>query len=497
MTLNQHEQEVLRQIAGQWRLTPATFMSKLTRGQWIAAPWLKHVAAQVAAEVARGNARIIISAPPRHGKSELISVGTSAWFLENFPNRNVILTGYGADLMTGYGRRVRDMFRENEDVLNAKIRGDAGRVDAFLTTNGGYMFSVGLGGAITGRGAHLLLVDDYIKEIKEAVSPAHRQYVWDWWVTTARTRLEPGASVIIIATRWHSEDLIGRLLDAYPGRWKNFVFPAICEMEEDIIGRRKGDPLFPERFPIHELEDLHTELGSTFFQALYQQHPVDETKKISDGNWLCVSDQLPSLPRLKLIRMWDLAATEGGGDYTVGSLCGYDRENNKFYILNVLRRQLSPYQVEDLVRNTALTDGVATDVGIEQEPGSSGKALVEHYARNVLPEFRVTAMPVVKSKVVRAQPLLAAAEAGNVILIKGPWNKGYVKEFDEFPGDFDDQVDTTSAAYTKLSGKKIFSATWGRNSIASETKKKVSQIATMSLGRKSATWGSRSLYHGG
>jgi hypothetical protein len=224
-TLDVHEQEVLRQIAGQWKLTPATFMQKISRGMWVAAPWLRYVSWQIAQEVARGNARIIVSAPPRHGKTEMISYGTSAWFLENFPGKNVILTGYGAELMEVSGRRVRDLFRDSEGLLNTGITVE--RVNAFQTTTDGYMFSVGLGGAITGRGANLLLVDDYIKEIKEALSPSQRDYVWNWWITTARTRLEPDASVIIIATRWHSDDLIGRLLRYFPGRWKNFVFPAL------------------------------------------------------------------------------------------------------------------------------------------------------------------------------------------------------------------------------------------------------------------------------
>lgn len=486
--LDVHEQEVLRQIAGQWKLTPATFMQKVSRGSWIAAPWLRYVSWQIAQEVAAGGARIIVSAPPRHGKTEMISYGTSAWFLENFPGKNVILTGYGAELMEVSGRRVRDLFRDSEGLLNTGVTVE--RVNAFQTTTDGYMFSVGLGGAITGRGADLLLVDDYIKEIKEALSPTHRDYIWNWWVTTARTRLEPGASVIIIATRWHSDDLIGRLLRYFPGRWKNFVFPAICEEETDVIGRKRGEPLFPERFNSQDLDDLQVELGTAFFQALYQQLPVDEAKKIADGNWLKKSDQLPNLPRLKMIRMWDLAATEGGGDFTVGALCGWDRDQAKFYILNVVRRQLSPYAVEDLVRNTALQDGLATEIGIEQEPGSAGKALVEHYERNVLPEFRVNAIPVVQNKVVRAQPLLAAAEASNVILIAGAWNEQYVREFDTFPGDFDDQIDTTSAAYTKLTGKKFFSATWGRNPKVENTKK-TSTVPLMSLGGRSATWGTR------
>lgn len=490
-------------LLNNWRLTPATFMHKVSRGGWIPAPWLMYVSTRIASAIARGNGRVIISAPPRHGKSELISVGTSAWVLENFSNRNVILAAYGADLAEGFGRRVRDLIRDNGDLLKVRLKNDKGAVNSFLTDNGGYMFSVGLGGSITGRGAHVLLIDDFIKEIKEALSPAHREYLWNWFVTTARTRLEPGATIIIIATRWHSDDLIGRLIKAFPGRWENIVFPAICEGAEgfvDAIGRKPGEALFPERYSVSDLREMQEELGSTFFQALYQQHPVDEAKKISDGAWLKIVDLCPNLntPFIRLCRVWDLAATEGGGDWTTGTLGAYDRSNGYFYILNVIRRQLSPKQVEEIVRATAVADGQEVEIGIEQEPGSSGKALVEHYQRTVLKEFKVLPVPVsgAASKLIRAQPLLAAAEASKVLLVRGDWNEAFIREFDLFPaGPYDDQVDTASACYTRLSGKKLYSASWGRkpkDDVANRKSSKAIRGAALQLGnRRSASWGRR------
>jgi len=498
--IDAYEQQSVEQLLGNWRLTPATFMHKISRGGWIPAKWLMYVSARIAAAIARGNGRVIISAPPRHGKSELISVGTSAWVLENFPNRNVILAAYGADLAEGFGRRVRDLIRDNGDLLRVKLKNDKGAVNSYLTDNGGYMFSVGLGGSITGRGAHVLLIDDFIKEIKEALSPAHREYLWNWFVTTARTRLEPGATIIIIATRWHSDDLIGRLIKAFPGRWENIVFPAIAEGEpgtEDIIGRKPGDALFPERYSVQDLRDMQEELGSTFFQALYQQHPVDEAKKISDGAWLKITKICPPLnsPFIRLMRVWDLAATEGGGDWTTGSLGAYDRSNGFFYLLNVIRRQLSPQQVEQLVRQTAIADGLEVTIGIEQEPGSSGKALVHHYDATVLKEFNVVPIPVsgANSKLIRAQPILAAAEASKVMLLEGDWNEAYIREFDLFPaGPYDDQVDTSGACYTYLSGKKSYSASWGRASKRTRENSKAIKSAGLQLGnRRKASWGRR------
>lgn len=470
--LSVHDQEAISRIASNWRLTPATLAVKLSRGSWIPAPWLMYVSTRVAHGIAKGGARIIISAPPRHGKSELISVHTSTWVLENFPERNVILTAYGADLAEQYGRRVRDQIRDNEDTLRTKIREDVSKVSAFLTSTNGYMYSVGLGGAITGRGAHVLLIDDYIKEIKEALSPAYREYCWNWFVTTAMTRLEPGASVIIIATRWHSDDLIGRILKNYPGQWENICLPAEA-LPGDILGRQPGEALFRQRFDEAYLQGQRELLGSIFYHALYQQGPVDEVTAFTNASWLKKTTSVMSND-FRWARVWDAAATEGAGDWSTGTLCGYSRKTQAFIIGNIVRRQLSPGQVEVLVRNTAVSDGTDTEILIEQEPGSSGKAFVEHYEKTVLPEYKVTPVPAVKSKLIRAQPFLAAAEAGKAYLLDesitqedgapGSWHDHFIREFESFPtGQYDDQIDTASAGYNYLSGKKILTASWGRH----------------------------------
>lgn len=485
--MNVHDQETLAKIAQNWRLTPATMATKITNGQWIAAPWLRYAATKIAMAIQKGGGRIIISAPPRHGKSELVSIHTPIWVLENFPRKNVILTGYGAELVEIAGRRVRDTIRDNEGLLRARIRPDVSKVSAFLTETDGYMFSVGLGGAITGRGAHVLLIDDYIKEIKEALSQAHRDYIWNWFVTTAMTRLEPGATVIIIATRWHSDDLIGRILKHFPDKWENICLPAFAG-ENDLIGRKPGEVLFPERYDVKEIEDQRDLLGGVFFHALYQQGPVDEILQFTNKEWIGVCKELPA-DDFRWARVWDLAATEDGGDYTCGTLCGYSKSTGKFVIANVLRKQKSIGDVEKLVRNTAAIDGVDVEVLIEQEPGSAGKALIHHYSETVLPEFKVNAVPTTKAKLVRAQPMLAAAEAGKVYLLDesamnydqelnqenvggyGTWHQPFLNEFDSFPGgENDDQIDTASAGYSYLSGKKKLSVSWGRR--AEETEKK-------------------------
>jgi len=514
--LSQAQQEQFARIASNWRLTPATLATKLSGGEWIAAPWLQYCSTRIAYHIARGNGRLIISAPPRHGKTELVAKWTPTWVLENFPKKNVILTGYGADLSEQSGRWVRDAVRQfgnDEGILKARIRQDVSKVSAFLTETDGYMFSVGLGGAITGRGAHVLLIDDYIKEIKEALSPTHRDYLWNWFVTTAMTRLEPGATVIIIATRWHSDDLIGRILKQFPGRWENICLPAFAG-KNDIVGRQEGEVLFPERYDEDAIREQQTVLGSIFFHALYQQGPVDDVMAFTNEEWLKTCEDPKQLADdWRWARVWDLAATEGGGDYLCGTLCAYSKSTNNFIIANIIRDQLSPGKVEDKVKLIAAADGEDVEIFIEQEPGSSGKSLVEHYKTTVLPEYKVDSVPATKAKLIRAQPFLAAAEAGHVYLLdenrslytgEATWHKIFKGEFSTFPGgQQDDQVDTAAAGYVKLSGKKALSAVWhtqrrrntektaGEQKLNSRAIRQANFIRARSGRRSSIAWGRR------
>lgn len=455
----------LNAIGNNYKLTPATLAHKLNP-QWIAAPHLSYISVRIATAIARGNGRLLISVPPRHGKSELITKYTTVWCLEQFPQWNTILATYGAELSTDFGRQVRDIIQDNEDLLSARIRADAKRTGNWRTEQGGGMMAVGVGGAITGRGGNVLLLDDYIKEIKEALSKAHKDFLWDWFKSTFYTRLEPGGTIIIIATRWAPDDIHGRILaDPVIGKgWDYIEIPAIA-YEDDLLGRAPGAALFPERYNIDALNEIKDTLGTYFFNALYQQRPIDDENALTSAGWLQVVDMLPPITNAPQARVWDLAATEGGGDYTVGTHAIGDKNNSTMYITNVVRRRLSPKGVENLVRQTALADGVETTIYIEQEPGASGKQLVEHYKDNVLPEFNVVACSHNDGKLARAQPFLAAAEAGRVKLLRGAWNEDFISEFASFPGgDHDDQVDTGAEAYKRLVGKKTYGVTWGRRS---------------------------------
>ena len=291
------------------------------------------------------------------------------------------------------------------------------RVDRFETDAGSEAHFLGINGGVTGKGGHLVIIDDYIKDITEALSPAFRERQWMQFLANLDTRLEPGATVIIVATRWHSDDLIGRVTQRMDDDWEVISLPALA-LENDPLGRAVGEPLFPERYDLKRLEQIRRSRAGTFlWEAMYQQQPFDDAMGFTDPDWFQILDRLPMAEeaRLRKVRAWDLAATSAGGDWTVGGLMGKDEASSGCYIMNLKRKQLSPADVERLVRTTAEADGRDVTILIEQEPGSSGKSLVEHYQRNVLPDFHVVAMPVGSTpKLSRAQPFLAAAEHGRI-----------------------------------------------------------------------------------
>lgn len=450
------------------RLTPATLAYHRTGGKWIPATHLLYAASEIAYELSQGDARIIIEMPPRHGKSELASVHTPTWFLDRWPDCNVILTTYAAELSEGFGRRVRDGFLEDDgQFLKARVREDVSRVSLFLTQQGGGMMAAGIGGPITGRGAHLLIIDDYVKNFTEAMSDTTNESIWNWFTTVAYTRLEPGGSVIILATRWAKNDLIGRILEKEGHKWRRIRLPALAEAS-DPLGRGPGDALWPARYAREKLLAIQSLLG-WMFNAMYQQNPVAQEDMVVDPEGLKYIDSIEQANHLRWVRSWDLAATKNGGDYTVGTLIGTDgKPGNPFcktIIADQIRKQLAPHKVEELMRKTADDDGHHIPVTIEQEPGSSGKIAAEHIANNVLRGFRVTINPAAgHSKAARNQPYLTAVSHGRITLLRSAWNRHHKAELKEWPnGKHDDTIDSAAQGYNFLHQGLLLTPTWGRD----------------------------------
>jgi len=217
--------------------------------------------------------------PPQHGKSMLCSQYLPAWYLGMYPDRRVILTSYEADFAASWGRKARDLLEANGHLFHVGVSRRSGAAYRWdLEGREGGMIAAGVGGAITGKGAHLLIVDDPIKNDEEARSATFRQKQWQWWQSVATTRLRPGALIVVIQTRWHRDDLTGKILQQAVEKghpWRVVKFPALAE-KEDVLGRQPGEALWPEVYTRERLEQVRSSHTNYYWSSLYQQNPQAE-----------------------------------------------------------------------------------------------------------------------------------------------------------------------------------------------------------------------------
>lgn len=422
--------------------------------------WHHRLIAKTLERVERGElSRVIINMPPRHGKSKLASQYFPAWYMGRNPNRYIIAASYSAELAADMGQAVRDL--SNDPMHAAIFDGTALRQDSkarsrFMTRQGGVYFGTGIGGPITGKGAHLLLIDDPVKSRAEADSEAKRRAIKRWYASDAYTRLMPDAAIVVIQTRWHEDDLAGWLLKehAHEG-WEVLSLPAIAEQDEPH--RAQGEALWPWAYPLDRLErikkTLVAEEGERSWLALYQQRPRAIEGMMFKRPWYEIVDAAPAVA--ERVRYWDKAGTDGGGAYTAGVLMS--RTDEGLYLIeDVIRGQWSAGAREKVIKQTAEADKARHGhvvSWVEQEPGSGGKESAENTIRN-LDGFAVHAERVTGDKVTRAEPLASQSEAGNVRLLRGAWNTEFLDEITAFPlGKYKDQTDAASGAYNKLAAR--------------------------------------------
>lgn len=426
--------------------------------------WYKHceVLGEQLQRIADGELkRLMVYEPPRHGKTIQGSKLFPAYFLDEYPEKFVGVNSYAAELAYTLSRAARDFYIEGGGVLKS----DAAAVKHWETQSGGGLWAAGVGGAITGKGFHLGIIDDPLKNAEEAASEVIRAKQKDWYDSTFYTREEPGGAQFITQTRWHEDDVSGYLLqkelEESPENWtilclsaikepSIFAFPETCRLIPDW--RQDGEALCPERYPIEKLTKIRDKIGSYYWNALYRQNPQPREGNMFKREWFQI---LPAAPnRLgAYVRYWDNAATEGGGCYTAGVLMGKDAENN-LYVLDVVRGQWSPKERNDVQRQTCFLDtqrhGSGVQFWVEEEPGGSGKETAQRQIANFL-GFIAYSEKVTGDKVFRAEPFAAQAEARNVFLVAGDWNKAYLDELCGFPnGKYKDQVDASSGACNKL-----------------------------------------------
>jgi len=402
-----------------------------------------------------GTYRAVISMPPRHGKSDICSRRYPIWHLCRNPDHEVILATYSADLSEYMSRDARRCFSECAPHWGLRLSDDMNQVGAW-TIHGhrGGMYAMGLGGTITGKGAHILVIDDYCKNREEAESETIRAKVWDSFRNDLLTRLAPAHAVVIVATRWHEDDLAGRIFaemerDPQFPRFARVNFPAQAA---------DGSFLFTARFPAGWYEAQRAAVGSYAWQSLYQGDPQPRTGRMLRADLVQIVDACPN--GLRYVRGWDLASTEkervkDDPDFTVGTLAGFDGKD--LWVRDVVRGQWSALERDGRMLDTAKRDGAGVTVKIETVAGYkdtftrirallAGKAIV----RNHIPRG---------DKVAEMSPLEPLFEAGHVKILRAPWNAAWIAEIAAFPkGKHDDQADSLKiAASEAVSGRRRMS----------------------------------------
>lgn len=398
--------------------------------------------------------RLMIFMPPRHGKSMTVTETFPSYFLGKYPDKRVIEVSYGEDLAERFGYKNKQKIAEFGDELFgvAINRSNSSKTSWGIEGHDGGMRSVGIGGSLTGHGADLMIIDDPIKNQKDASSQLIRDRIGDEWQYSLATRLQPGKSaVILILTRWNDDDLAGRILKSEEGsRWKVISLPAIAEEDNDLIGREYGQALCPELYPKETLEEIKSTVGSAAFAALYQQRPTIEGGNIFKDDWWQFYGGLNDLPRYFEIQIqsWDCAFKgEETSDFVVGQVWG--RIKNDYYLIDQVRKRMGFSDTVKEIRKMSLKHPDTLTKLIEDK--ANGTAIIEILQRDLV---GVTPVNPEGGKISRAQGISPIVESGHVFIpspVICPWVVDYLDECRGFPKmKHDDQVDATSQALTYL-----------------------------------------------
>ena len=433
-------------------------------------------------DVAKGlSPRLMLLMPPRSGKSELASRMFPAWHLGRNPDHEIIACSYNVSLAMSFSKKVKEVLEDPvfHPVFDIRLNPNNQSAEEWSIDGkrGGYV-AAGVGGGITGKGAHLLTIDDPLKNAEEADSADTREKLWDWYGSTAYTRLAPGGGVLVVQTWWHDDDLAGRLqvamADPESDQFVVVKYPAIAEHDEyldhesDLIVyeppedghllRQKGDALHPERYDVKKLNQIKKTISPRFWSALYQQNPVPD-----DGAYFLKENfrrgEIPHISRANVYIAWDFAISEKKqNDYTVGTVLLHDeydvlhvadqvrfKSGDAFFIveaiLNLCQRWHSP----------SLTVGFEDGQIFRAIEALLKKRMIE---RSVYPS--ITTLKPLTDKLARARPLQGRMQQGMVSFsLAGEWYDSCRLEMLRFPaGAHDDAVDSLSWAVQMAIGRQ-------------------------------------------
>jgi predicted phage terminase large subunit-like protein len=398
--------------------------------------------------------RLIINMPPRHTKSEFASYLLPAWFLGKFPHKKVIQTSHTAELAVGFGRKVRNLVDSeiyNNIFPNLALQADSKAAGRWNTSKGGDYFAIGVGGAVTGKGADVLIIDDPHSEQEAAMAASNPEVydkVYEWYTSGPRQRLQPGGAIVIVMTRWAARDLTGQVLKSAAQRtgedWEVIEFPAILP---------SGNPLWPQFWSLAELEALREELPNAKWQAQYQQNPVGNESAIVKRDWWkwWEKDDPPACEYI--LQSWDTAFEKTQrADFSAGTTWGiFSCEEDNFapniILLNTYKKRVEfPELKRDVLREYN-----------EYEPDSM---IVEKKASGapLIYDLRAMGVPVQEytpskgqDKIARLNSVSDIIASGKVWVPRTRWAEELVDEVAAFPsGEHDDLVDATTLALMRF-----------------------------------------------
>lgn len=407
-------------------------------------------------DVATGRTkRLMVFMPPRHGKSELVSRYFPAWYLGLFPDKRIILASYEADFAATWGRKARNLLEEfGPSLFGVRVSAESSAASRWdLENREGGMVTAGVRGPITGKGANVAIIDDPVKNDQEAMSETYRDAAWDWYRATFSTRIQEEGAIILVMTRWHEDDLAGRLLreqESGGDSWEIVNLPALAE-DNDPLGRAPGEALCPALFTRATLERTKIRVGSYWWNALYQQRPSPDEGGVFKRSWWRFYRQLPSHLD-EVIQSWDMAFKEtASGSYVVGQVWG--RKSADKYLMDQVRAHMDFPTTLQAVRTLSAKWPQARAKLVEDK--ANGPAVIATLKREIP---GLIAEEPQGGKEARAAAVSPDVEAGNVYLPDpsiAPWVHDFIEECVAFPkGAHDDQVDAMSQALLRLSGNK-------------------------------------------
>jgi predicted phage terminase large subunit-like protein len=454
---------------------------------YVLRPHIEHLSQRIAAavrDVERGkNRRLVVSMPPRAGKSELVSRQSPLWLLRRHPEWKIVMTSYDGAMTGGWARDIRATIEKNPD-LGIALKKDGGAGAQWDTVEGGGMFTTSVRGALTGRGAKVMIVDDPVKDFVEAHSLTMRDSLWNWWLSVVLTRLEPPSLVIVVMTRWHEDDFVGRLLspttEGNPAEWEQIVIPAIAGAE-DSIQRQPGEPLLSPLIDetvsqaLERWNETRVSVGTYTFSAMYQQRPAPAKGAIFDVSWwrywttnpdLATADgrvvylDPSSLAGGRWVDSWDCnfeSSDESKGGWVVGQRWVRDLGNR--YLIAQQRGQWNFTQTIEAMERWARTDdpnrspagALVHERLIEKK--ANGAAIIQVLRDRISGIKPITPT---ESKEARARAVTPEIESGNVYLPHpadpgNEWMTDFLSEVRNFPHDVaDDQVDSMTQALSNL-----------------------------------------------